>query len=999
MSHIHPPQERGQATSPALDGPSRFVPLGAEPELTDVERAGMGPSRFQEPEGPEDAPSVLHRLGAAVATLAIVVGIPALLWWLSGPPPIPTSLPTRADLTAPIGVEQLLAIFVAVVWLAWLQFVVCLIVELFSAARGGGIPLPVPFSGPSQRLARLLVGGVLLAGVVGGQVAAVVGATSGGGDRSSTSVSANQTPGSEGSGIRISAEQQQAVDQENAARSIARGGDSADADEMVGKKVYTVKAPVGHYHDNLWDIAERHLGDGRRYKEIYDLNQHRQQPDGQALHLARLIQPGWDLIMPEDAIGVSRLAPPLEDASVVRDVARPASAASSTLDADEAVQSAQSVEAQDGVAAPTAEVRSAPTAAAGQGVSVNQSSAAGQGRPPAGSDQSTVPSAQQLGADVAASPLIAGLATGGIFAAMLLLALAARRARHGGGQPALGDALEVEVGLRVGADVDRVRWLDRSLRGLSDACRQAKVALPPLYAVTVSDDAIELHLTPARQDAPDPWVVQDEGRRWVLPKAAGLIDSSAQSPYPALVCIGRDEEGRDVLIDLEASDGPVQVSGDHQVSAQVAGAIAVQLAVMPWADGVQVSALGLPDQLRTVTGSSLTLLENVDTAVTELESQLMQRTGTDVLSGRMARLESESPRYLVLADEISPGLAARISALTLGGRRPFGAVSVGTLPGAQWRLEVDASGSLDLPLLDLHLTAHRLVESQLDAVTALFAAAEQGAPTGSDSRVPVPAAPHGVDDGSYAAAPVSVGIIGSLSVRASGPIDPSRIPLAEEIVVFLACHRGGVHPGVLAGAVWPRGVTHAVASATVQRVRDWLGSDPDGSARLLEDESGRLSLSSSVVVDWDAICSLLERSRNSRSEVQEAEQLRRALRLARGPLLVDRPQGRYAWLARTSLERAVPAVVTDAALRLANLAGSTDPDDAVASLEAGLVVDAISQRLWRELLQVESDRGGASAVHEAVRRLRDTLDDAGVEVEPETDALVVHLLGSSAQHA
>ena len=64
------------------------------------------------------------------------------------------------------------------------------------------------------------------------------------------------------------------------------------------------KPPQGRHHDTLWDIAERHLGDGLRWKEIYELNRHRPQPDGHRLEVARLIHPGWRLLLPADAIGI-----------------------------------------------------------------------------------------------------------------------------------------------------------------------------------------------------------------------------------------------------------------------------------------------------------------------------------------------------------------------------------------------------------------------------------------------------------------------------------------------------------------------------------------------------------------------------------------------------------------------------------------------------------------------------------------------------------------------
>ena len=61
--------------------------------------------------------------------------------------------------------------------------------------------------------------------------------------------------------------------------------------------------PQGRYHESLWEIAQQHLGDGRRYNEIFELNKDRVQPDGSKLTIASLIRPGWVLRMPGDAFG------------------------------------------------------------------------------------------------------------------------------------------------------------------------------------------------------------------------------------------------------------------------------------------------------------------------------------------------------------------------------------------------------------------------------------------------------------------------------------------------------------------------------------------------------------------------------------------------------------------------------------------------------------------------------------------------------------------------
>ncbi|GGJ89850.1 hypothetical protein GCM10010123_19570 [Pilimelia anulata] len=53
--------------------------------------------------------------------------------------------------------------------------------------------------------------------------------------------------------------------------------------------------------DNLFTLAQRWLGDGDRWPEIYKLNKHRHFDDGRTLHTPRLIHPGWTLDLPDDA--------------------------------------------------------------------------------------------------------------------------------------------------------------------------------------------------------------------------------------------------------------------------------------------------------------------------------------------------------------------------------------------------------------------------------------------------------------------------------------------------------------------------------------------------------------------------------------------------------------------------------------------------------------------------------------------------------------------------
>ena len=98
---------------------------------------------------------------------------------------------------------------------------------------------------------------------------------------------------------------------------MPRAGPSPAADDDT--KYYRIQPPRGD-HDSLWEVAERHLGDGRRYKEIYELNKDRMQPDGSKLSEASLIRPGWIMEMPGDARGGELVEMPDEAPNVSEQV-------------------------------------------------------------------------------------------------------------------------------------------------------------------------------------------------------------------------------------------------------------------------------------------------------------------------------------------------------------------------------------------------------------------------------------------------------------------------------------------------------------------------------------------------------------------------------------------------------------------------------------------------------------------------------------------------------
>ncbi|TDD58285.1 hypothetical protein E1263_19925 [Kribbella antibiotica] len=918
------------------------------------------PGRFyQEP--PAERRSTPMAILAALALLLLVIGVPVALLVLTGPPPFPHGWPTRADLTAPIGIDAVLTVLRAVVWLAWLHFSVCVVAEVASAVRGRGVPRPIPLGGGSQRLARVLVGALLLTGIAAGQAVAVTGSVGSPIEpKSSVSISAT-----------TQTEKQAADEHVDVNRFTPQHSTKATSkDPLAGKRVYVVKAPHGHHHDSLWDIADKHLGDGRRYKEIYELNKERVQPDGQHLHLARLIQPGWTLVMPEDATGVERQ--PAEH------VPAPVRTASDTHQTDTP---------NPGVDTPDIEQAGGGDGGDGKDGGIHQPPTGGGEHQPAG-DNGQQDSRWRLPND---------LLGGGLVAAGLLGLLLVERYRRRGRDPEPA-ATVAEVALRAGADPARSEALDRALRGLVGQCDAVGVPLPPLFAAAVDDYAIELLLAPPRTDAPASWQVLDDGRRWRLERSEIAADATGPAPYPALVCLGRDQHERDVLVDLEAAGGALSVRGDSVVAREVATSVAVQLATNPWGDQLRVTTSGLPDSVGEVLADRLRVVPDIDLVLPDFELGGME---AEVLTGRVSRSADASPQYVVLGAPPDEDTARRLAVLAAQPRAGFGLMVAGDVTGARWQLQVDESGTLLIPALGLVLSASRLSEPTVELVTELLAAARTSTqlPSGG-SRVRIPPTGSSGDDSNWVTASVRVGVLGAVEVRSPYAFEAERLPLAMEIVTFIALHPGGVHPSVLGASVWPRGVTSDVRDATVERVRQWLGTDSQGGHHLRQDVNGRLYLGPEVAVDWDCFCDLVRRSRTAQTVRDERELLRRSLHLVRGAFLSGRPRGGYSWIARVHLERIVPDLVVDTAHRLSQLAlGDDDPAGAVSAARAGLRLASSSDLMWRDLLIAEHRYGGTAAAEKVVETLGEGVLKHGLVLSPETEALIDELLPTDASRA
>jgi hypothetical protein len=954
---------------------------------------GMSPRQAVHIKARRSASDVVFGLLAVLALAGLIGGVPYALVRYFGSP-IPDGGFSLSMLTQDVGLSSVLDMLSIVVWLAWLQLVACVLVELVAGIRRVGVPARVPFASGPQALAHRLVTAALLLFAATAVVAPAVQALTPAVQHQHSAVVAQHAPETE------------KVEQ---AREVL-------APVQKTKKIYVVQPPHGRHHESLWEIAEKCLGDGRRYKEIYQLNQHREQPDGTRLRMADLIRVGWVLDMPKDAINVH---------VVSQDQDRPETLAQhpdKPVELDGHTHYAQA-DAKD-----SPEVTQ-PAAKAGGAGDVGGSEAAPtvQESPDTRRTETaaTAEAPQQNADSTVTSDVVSGvaeswpdfLAAASLAAAGLLAVLGGRRRRQlwdrafGSRLPnPEGEAAVAEMALLLGADPHGSRLLDVGLRHLSKELATQGRTPPTVFAAFLASTHLDLWIHPPEKEAPAPWAALDGGRIWRLTANDGhrlpdLPDIFA--PYPGLVSLGTSEAGR-VLVDLEAAQGLINLRGrSHIVSAALA-AMAVELATNRWSDHMRLVLVGFGEELSLIAPDRISVHPTLAEALPELEaraadvSRALQASGvSSVLTGRSRGVYGEAwmPVYLLTAVPPTEGEAARLAELAQTGTRLASGYLVAgeEIRGASWTWELSPDGRARVGALGLDVHGQLLPQQQYAQVIELFRAAGQ---PGVAMEDPEPSGPAASQLHPGFRPSVEVRVLGSVEVIGPRPLEEERLPLCVELVTYLATHPGGVHPQVLAGALWPRGVEAPVRDATIARTREWLGIDSEGRSNLFADEQGRLHLGPEVRVDWLVFRELVRLSRSD--PATEAARLGQALDLVRGPFLHGHPAGRYLWLAGDELVYEVSARVSDAARRLTQLLlAAGDPARAMTAAQAGLRMSDEDEPLWRELLRAAHATGDVETLRhwvESLRRWAATSRYQG-RLVPETEALIQELLPAPARAA
>lgn len=227
-------------------------------------------------------------IGSLLALLAFIAGIPTLLvavearFW-------PDHIPSRAEVWDRLVSQDdgtiLLGVLAAVAWIGWGIFTLIIATEIVGQLRGRQLPDLPGLAGPQQWAAALVAAVIVLL------------------SSNTTAAPAAQATDRPPAPTLTHHHDQPSVERPHAPAGPGHPGRAAappadwtehasGQDSRVDLPRYTVAR-----HDTLWGIAERHLGEGTRWRDILALNPRLDDPD----HL----ESGWLLVLPADATGLN----------------------------------------------------------------------------------------------------------------------------------------------------------------------------------------------------------------------------------------------------------------------------------------------------------------------------------------------------------------------------------------------------------------------------------------------------------------------------------------------------------------------------------------------------------------------------------------------------------------------------------------------------------------------------------------------------------------------
>ncbi len=945
------------------------------------------------------------RLAYAVALLALLGAIPAGLIYFVGWP-LPDHMPSGEELyrflTSGMSDRTVLDAVALLLWPVWALFTIAVVLEAAAKIRGVQAPR-IGALAPVQGLAAVLVAGIT-AGVF---ATASVGPLTTALGPAPASVAAPTTHVQEPPrAIPVSAlSHYDTASQQNVALTRTAGTITL----VVGDCGYTYKVVK---NDSLWRIAKECLGDPERWPEIWELNKGKYWPHISGHTKFRdpdLIFPGWVLTLPADAVvppGAEPVTPPAAQppAQTPAPSTSPSTNPSPSPSTPAPHSPSPSVSVSPSTAAADDGVYDPPTAA---GSPTAATSPAHTGAP-SGSPSATTSSSASPAADMpseqeshpAAGPLDGidlpgGWIPIGLGAGLLAaVAMVWRRRRHRyKPTPITTPRLD---------DPDLVPPLAAMTRIRQNLRRAAPESLDP--APPPAPTVREYHTAEIKPQLPPVGPSgADLAGAGTLPLATGL---GLQGPAAL-------DAARGLLVATltSGSDDDPDAKGRAIIPASTLATL------------LGVSALEIGPITR------LTVTDTIADAITHLEEEIIRRArlAADAQAATVQALRDTDihaeplPQLLLITELPDPAWNSRLTtAVRLGHSVDIGAALLGEWPtGTTLHVAEDGTtGDTDddprLAVLDAATTVEMLGllrEAHGDAEPVKPATAT---PVGAQTKTAQPTPTSTSDDQpadettpvastapAAAGLPVVVRVLGRPAI-----LGPDGRPMgglrtkALELLVYLAVHRKGAALGDIMESLYPDATMRRASerlSTVVGNLRGVIrhaaatGDSPDTAKPRLEpvvNTGGHYHLDPAVVaVDWWTVVDHYAQVAHAADDQQRLVHLTAALEAGTGSLADGTD---YDWI--DTDREVVRRHQIKLKVHAAALHADTDPHQAWLLLDQACELDPLSEELACQAMRAAAATGDADAIRHQLKTLRDALDDAGIELDTDTETLAKDLL-------
>jgi DNA-binding SARP family transcriptional activator len=767
--------------------------------------------------------------------------------------------------------------------------------------------------------------------------------------------------------------------------------------------------------DSLWRIAERELGSGFRWREIYRLNEGTRFSDGRSLTDPHLIYPGWVLELPR--AGEAPAHAEHQDGHERRTIEGPA----------EPNGSSPAPPSEGGT--PTSESPTPHTQ------SVSQPGQDDDQTEPSPSPDSTV--------ELPSGLLVAASFASGLLTAHLLGRLHRRRSRRLTGIGSVAPS----------ATPDLIRDLRRT--GASEMAGPIEVALDAVIDAWLEVSGSWPHIVGAIESGKQVFIVLADVEGELPPSSGGTLSPrirfartgrfivvDVDGPFPPrlrrsrtplerclLVPLGRAPGGAVVHVSLTGL-GRVAVTGANasDLIAQFVLAAATQggpedLRIVAVGESEQITSLGRLPQAQTGRGweDAAPVMRDVELELMRRARLFLQEGVEDIWTHLAEHSDEQLPALVVVCGEPPAAQAGAIEALGEQAVDLGAAVLTSGATQSSARLAVHVGASIeletDLPLptvleqLSLDVSARRqAVEVIRDAYPTEPEEEHGGAIEAVESDSPpetVPAAtpPRPVAKQERRFSPPHEPPVPEpemMAIRCLGPFEISRgdAPMrtgwkskGRELLAYLVANPSGAPKERIIDELWPE-VDTKTAGARFDRYATLVRSVARGTedsqmyVERVGESSYRLEQGAWWVDAWE-FGSLVADAERCDDADQAMAGFRDALALYRGEFCDD---AYYPWL--EGIRERFRNLFVEASARLAYLLSTANQhDEALSILDRAIKADPVCEDLIRRAMAIEAALGRRAAALTRYRKLEASLDEQlGVEPDPETQDLIQRLV-------